>query len=85
MIIPCPSDSVLLDAHVVALFDPKHASWYVTLQNELRSCSPKEAVLVEIPVDSSVPGIVERWRQKLSAVRAAEMTPYDSASVPSSD
>jgi hypothetical protein len=71
MIYPNPSDDVLRSAHLVNLYDPRVPGWNLVIVDvvEGRSDNAPTWNVVDIPVDSTNPDAVERWKNWIARAR----------------
>jgi hypothetical protein len=71
MIYPNPSDDVLKSAHLVTLYDPRVPGWNLVIVDAVggRSHTVPTWNVVDIPVDSSNPDAVDRWKSWISRAR----------------
>jgi hypothetical protein len=72
MIFHNPPDKLLRTADIVALFDPHRPGWHEVVVNLLgvEACTPKDFLVVDIPVNSREPNVVEDWRKRVLEVRS---------------
>jgi hypothetical protein len=66
-----PSDEVLRSAHLITLYDPRVPEWSLVLANsvELGTFAQHAWSVIDIPVDSTNPAIVHRWRDWVQQAR----------------
>jgi hypothetical protein len=71
MIYSNPSDEVLRSAHLVTLYDPRVPGWNVVLIDVVSLGNIQRHVwnVVDIPVDSTSPDAIQRWRDWVQQVR----------------
>jgi hypothetical protein len=71
MIYPNPSDDVLKSAHLITLYDPHVPGWNLVVVDgvEGRSHSSPTWNVVDIPVDSTNPDAIDRWKDWISRAR----------------
>ena len=71
MIDPDPSDEALRSAHLVTLFDPRAPGWTLVLVDavDLGSFRKRTWNVVDIPVDSTSPEAIQRWREWVKRAR----------------
>jgi len=87
MIVQNPTDQELRSADIIALFDLSHPGWHEVLVNVLREerMSPRDFLVIDIPVDSANQHDVKRWREHVARLRAAsEMQEPGRPGIPSS-
>jgi len=71
MIDPDPSDEALRSAHLVTLIDPRNPGWSLVLVDavDLGSFRKRVWTVIDIPVDSSSPDAIQRWREWVQRAR----------------
>jgi hypothetical protein len=71
MIFENPPDRLLRAADVIALFDLNVPGWHEMLVNAIghQPMSPKDFMIVDIPVDSGDSYAIQQWRDRVTAVR----------------
>jgi hypothetical protein len=69
MIYANPSDEVLRSAHLITLYDPTVPGWNLVVVEERSNNVPTWNV-VDIPVDSANPDVVDRWKNWIERARS---------------
>jgi hypothetical protein len=72
MIVPRPTDEQIRSAQVITLFDPQRPGFFqVVVDNLDRTKSPpKDALVVDIPVDSINFEMMEHWLDWITRARS---------------
>ena len=71
MIFDNPPDKLLRSADLIALFDHNVPGWHEVLLDGTQDArlSPKDFLVVDIPVDSTDAEQVRHWRERIANVR----------------
>jgi hypothetical protein len=72
MIYPNPTDEVLHSAHLITLYDPRVPDWNLVIVDAVdeRTHQAPTYNVVDIPVDSTNPDAIQRWKESITHARA---------------
>lgn len=72
MIVPKPSDEQIRSAHVITFFDPQRPGFYQVVVDNLDRTKPppKDALVLDVPVDSTNFEMLELWMDWILKARS---------------